>query len=767
MKVSQVQGDVGDISDISKTYDGKAVEKPTFTTINDRGTNDSNVTIEYKEKDADDSTYTTVKPVNAGDYVVRVTLKADGDHEEVSDTAEFRIAPAEITVSVINAEKHIGEDDPAFAYHITQGLLAQGDTLEGITLSRVEGETAGDYVISVAGQSTSNLNYNITYASGKLNIADHTVVTDAAVAATCTKAGLTEGSHCSVCNKGLVAQQEVPALGHDWSGEWTVIKEATATEEGKEETICTRGCGQKKIKAIPEASSTDDSFLQKDVEVAPEAPIEEASLDNEKSELLNAPAIFSEAEKQTVESGSNARVWLEVTKTDEDSMSVEDKEKVIEEAENILGENPAITYFDVDLFKQIEGADKTQLHGPGIAIKVTIRISDDLLNHDQSLVKDYKILRLHTDSSSGKSLVDILDGTFHEATNEFTFETDKFSTYALIYKDISTVSPTVTEGVEVTTTGMPTVTGGAELTVTETPTVTKGAELTATETPTVTKGAELTVTETPTVTKGAVSPTGTRNVTEAAVSPTEVPKLTLTPKPVTPSKVLPKVPTRTPAKAPTKVPTKAPKSTVISKKTLEKNALVINAKLKVSQTGSKINVSWGKVSGAEGYDVYVQYCGKKFTSKSLNSVNSGKVCKITITKVNGKKLNLKNNFKIYVVAYKKVGGKKVTLGKTITAHIVGRKNKKNTNVKAVKVKKASYTLKVKGTATIQARTILVDKKKKPLFNKHAKQFRYATTNKKVATVSSSGKIKAVGKGSCIVYVYARNGYAKKIKVKVK
>ena len=70
-------------------------------------------------------------------------------------------------------------------------------------------------------------------------------------------------------------------------------------------------------------------------------------------------------------------------------------------------------------------------------------------------------------------------------------------------------------------------------------------------------------------------------------------------------------------------------------------------------------------------------------------------------------------------------------------------------------------------ATIKAKTVLVDKKKKQLSNAHAKQFRYASSNKKVATVSSKGKITAVGKGSCVVYVYARNGYAKKVKVTVK
>ena len=52
-------------------------------------------------------------------------------------------------------------------------------------------------------------------------------------------------------------------------------------------------------------------------------------------------------------------------------------------------------------------------------------------------------------------------------------------------------------------------------------------------------------------------------------------------------------------------------------------------------------------------------------------------------------------------------------------------------------------------------------------NAHATEFRYASTDKKVATVSSKGKIKAVRKGSCTIYVYARNGYAKKVKVKVK
>lgn len=75
-------------------------------------------------------------------------------------------------------------------------------------------------------------------------------------------------------------------------------------------------------------------------------------------------------------------------------------------------------------------------------------------------------------------------------------------------------------------------------------------------------------------------------------------------------------------------------------------------------------------------------------------------------------------------------------------------------------------LKEKETAWITAETVLVQKGKKQLSDAHAKQFRYASTDKKVAKVSKDGRIKATGAGECTVYVYARNGYARKISVRV-
>ena len=214
--------------------------------------------------------------------------------------------------------------------------------------------------------------------------------------------------------------------------------------------------------------------------------------------------------------------------------------------------------------------------------------------------------------------------------------------------------------------------------------------------------------------------------------------------------------------------TKVPQSvSVVTPEEEEKATLAMNEGLKISQTKSKINISWGKVDTAAGYDVYVQYCGSNFKKEPTAGTNKTDVTKVTVNKINGKELNLKKNYKIYIEAYKLVDGKKVSLAKTITGHIVGRKNTAYTNVKMIKLAKSKYTVTAGKTATIKAKTVLVDKRKKQLSNAHATQFRYASSDNKIATVSKKGKIKGIAKGQCSVYVYARNGYARKITVTVK
>ena len=62
-------------------------------------------------------------------------------------------------------------------------------------------------------------------------IINHTIAFDEEVSPTCVAAGLTEGQHCSVCYAIIVEQEEIPALGHDWS-DWQIATAPTSETAG-------------------------------------------------------------------------------------------------------------------------------------------------------------------------------------------------------------------------------------------------------------------------------------------------------------------------------------------------------------------------------------------------------------------------------------------------------------------------------------------------------------------------------------------------------
>lgn len=82
----------------------------------------------------------------------------------------------------------------------------------------------------------------VLVAQTEIPMAEHTAVVDIAIAATCTESGLTEGSHCSVCNATIVAQKEIPALGHEFKN-YVYNNDATTEVNGTETAVCEHGCG--------------------------------------------------------------------------------------------------------------------------------------------------------------------------------------------------------------------------------------------------------------------------------------------------------------------------------------------------------------------------------------------------------------------------------------------------------------------------------------------------------------------------------------------
>ena len=71
------------------------------------------------------------------------------------------------------------------------------------------------------------------------------------------------------------------------------------------------------------------------------------------------------------------------------------------------------------------------------------------------------------------------------------------------------------------------------------------------------------------------------------------------------------------------------------KKQEEVNTLALNAGLKVDQVGKKINVKWGEVKNADGYAIYVAYCGTKFSKTPSKITTKATSTSVTVTKVNG------------------------------------------------------------------------------------------------------------------------------------
>lgn len=99
-------------------------------------------------------------------------------------------------------------------------------------------------------------------------------------------------------------------------------------------------------------------------------------------------------------------------------------------------------YIDISLYKYmtVNGVtdDSVQLHSTADKVKIFVHIPENLINKDSKVKRTYYIIRYH----DGKA--EIIEGTYDEKTQTFTFETDKFSDYAIAYNDVKKADATGT-----------------------------------------------------------------------------------------------------------------------------------------------------------------------------------------------------------------------------------------------------------------------------------------------------------------------------------
>ena len=187
----------------------------------------------------------------------------------------------------------------------------------------------------------------------------------------------------------------------------------------------------------------------------------------------------------------------------------------------------------------------------------------------------------------------------------------------------------------------------------------------------------------------------------------------------------------------------------------------------VKSTSNSNTISWNKVKGAKGYQIYACKCDHKKNKTKLTLLAT-----VKSNKTSYKIKNLKKNtfYEYKVVAYRKVNGKKVAIGKSLELHAVtASKSCKYSNPTSIKVKQknkvvSSISVKVKKTAQLKSSPVMPKGKK---LKGHTAKIRYISSKSSIASVNQKGKITGKKKGTCYVYAVGQNGITKKIKVKVK
>ena len=170
-------------------------------------------------------------------------------------------------------------------------------------------------------------------------------------------------------------------------------------------------------------------------EVSKGTPATSVSSDADKI-VENTKASYSEEQQAALKEGGKADVKVSVSKT----TPSEEAKKLVEAQLNST--NKIAMYLDLGVKVSIKDADGTvigsdvALSETGTPVQFTVALDDSFIYTDNTVDRTYQVVRIH----EGK--VDVLPATFNPETKTITFESDKFSTYALMYTDTPKASKT-------------------------------------------------------------------------------------------------------------------------------------------------------------------------------------------------------------------------------------------------------------------------------------------------------------------------------------
>ena len=404
-----------DQKDVEKTYGDEAF------TIHAQS-KDYESAIEYASSDEKVATVDSEGNVvikGAGKVIITVSQKESKNYKKVSKEINLTVKAKKITVTVNDASKTYGDEDSEFTY--VNDKLIGNDKLTSIILTREEGEDVGTYKIKVSQKEGSNPNYDITFKDGTYTINPLSIDKGTVVLGNVLK---------YTGEKQTQEVEQVLVNGKALNKEDYEVLDNQATKEGKHVlTIKAKGNNhtgsfEYSYAILPKENDKigTGSFTVKttgDVEISRDEVID----------LLIENKEITANELSEVAEGKKIEIVLEVKEAQANEL-IETSTKGYK-----VGK-----YLDITLYKSVNGTNES-IHELTKVLKVTIKVPEELINKDSKTKREYYIARSH----NGK--VDILETKYDEKTNSLTFETDKFSDYAIIYKDKKELKTTVTTSI--------------------------------------------------------------------------------------------------------------------------------------------------------------------------------------------------------------------------------------------------------------------------------------------------------------------------------